>query len=72
MLWWVTVCSPTMQSTGSGGVEGRDRESRMFPEEGKEENIVSMALTQDFLIYSTQVYNIICMYIHTCTCFNEK
>ena len=36
-------------------MEARERESRVFPEEGKEEVILSMALTQDFLIYSTQV-----------------
>ena len=45
------------QPTGvDGGMGGR--ESRVFPEQGKEELILSMGLTQDFLIYSTQVWKI--------------
>ena len=35
---------------------GRERESRVFPEQGKEEYILSIALTQDFLVYATQVH----------------
>lgn len=54
-----------MQSAGrEGGIEVRERESRVFPEEGKEEVIISMALTQDFLIYATQVLYVQCIYSH--------
>ena len=44
------------QSGESDGIETRERESHMFPDEGKDENVLSMALTQDFLIYTTQVH----------------
>jgi WD repeat-containing protein 19 len=44
----------TYPTSVDGGMGGRERESRIFPEQGKEELILSMGLTQDFLIYSTQ------------------
>ena len=48
----------TQPTSVDGGMGGRERESRIFPEQGKEELILSMGLTQDFLIYSTQVWKI--------------
>ena len=46
------VCGYQLPAGADGGSE---RESRLFPEEGKEEVVLSMGLTQDFLIYCTQV-----------------
>ena len=53
-------------------MRGRERESRMFPEQGKEEAILSMSLTQDFLIFSTQVTisYYLCMYVCSKKIFN--
>ena len=56
---YVHVYSLFLQSTeddGGGKVGGRERESQVFPEQGNEELILCMTLTQDFLIYATQVY----------------
>ncbi len=47
------VMSP-FQSEGSDGQQ--EREMRVFPEEGREETITCMSLTQDFLIYGTEVH----------------
>lgn len=57
----------TPQSTGSDGIETKERESHIFSEEGKDEDILSMALTQEFLIYSTQVRYHMYMYVRVYT-----
>jgi len=58
-------------SEGSDPQQQRDREGRMFPEEGREETISCMSLTQDFLIYGTEGGSLIYFYIEDWQIVNE-
>ena len=51
---WIDV-KFSYQSEGSDHPSQGDREVRLFPNEGREDTINTMGLTQEFLIYATEV-----------------